>query len=127
MSTFADSDGLPGAAGMSRLPSAFTARMTAIAPLAIALLTWAVRAAALAPWSIITILPAAPSGAVATPVPAYTTSPVTGLATPVCLPFVEEANCQFGPLGSVAFGDVTLATARLPINGNASTFTSLKP
>jgi hypothetical protein len=71
MFTVADSDGLPGADGMPVVAlTVLTARMTPIAPLETALLTWARRAVVLPAWSIITILPAELSGAVATPVPA---------------------------------------------------------
>ena len=77
------------------------------------------RAAVLAPWSIRTILPVVSAGksAAVAPVPAYTTDASTGALSPVILPLSDELICQLGPFGSVAFGDVTLAVLRVPVNG----------
>ena len=53
------------------------------------------------------------------PVPAYTTGASTAGPLPVSLPLSDALICQFGPFGSVALGDVTLATLRVPVNGTS--------
>jgi hypothetical protein len=71
-----------GAAGIPAMLIVVVPRMTAMAPALMALLTCVVRAVVLAPWSMSTILPALLAGkwAAVAPVPASTTSPLTGLA-----------------------------------------------